>query len=701
MAKGTVAVRFTGDTAGLKRALDQSQDKLKGWAGKVGGILKTGLFAAGATGAAALTKGFLDSLDNERAVDQVAASFGLGPEESAELGRVAGQVYADAYGESLGQVADAAADVQRNIADLTGENVEGLTKNALNFAEAFDTDVTSAVASAGFLIKNGLVKDGQEAFDLLTAAFQKLPPAVRDELVDATQEYSTFFADLGIAGSDAFALMTEAAQKGGKFGVDKVGDALKELTIRSTDMSVTSTKAYETAGLSAERMSARFLQGGDEARGALDDLVDGLLSIKDPVDRSNAAISLFGTPLEDLSVSEIPEFLAQLDHMGEGMGDVEGAVNRMGGTLRDNLATRIEAFKRKGLQGLAQFVGRFAIPAVEELVGGFSAFVGAFKAGDGDITSSGFPGFMERLAAIARETFDKIAAKVREWWPKIRYAFEQVRDTVQRVWPRIQRIITDVATTIGEVISGVVDVVLTLWDNFGNNILSFVQRVWPNIQQTISGAMQAIQGVIQTITALIHGDWGKAWDGIKMLLSGVWNAIQGIIKGALEGVRLAVGAALEVVGSMFKSAWNGILDFFGGLPGKFSRAASGLFDGIKNAFRSAVNWIIRAWNGLEFKIPGFDPPGPGPKFGGFTLGVPNIPLLHSGGIFQAPGGAREGLALLESGEGVVSRRDMRRPVSAQPVVVNINNPVLMGTSETQVKRWIVGAINQARSQGIR
>ena len=60
-----------------------------------------------------------------------------------------------------------------------------------------------------------------------------------------------------------------------------------------------------------------------------------------------------------------------------------------------------------------------------------------------------------------------------------------------------------------------------------------------------------------------------------------------------------------------------------------------MWDGIKEAFRSAINWIINGWNSLEFKIPGFDPPGPGPKFGGLTIGMPDVNPLAAGGTALA------------------------------------------------------------------
>lgn len=75
-----------------------------------------------------------------------------------------------------------------------------------------------------------------------------------------------------------------------------------------------------------------------------------------------------------------------------------------------------------------------------------------------------------------------------------------------------------------------------------------------------------------------------------------------------------------------------------GLPGRIASAASGMFDGLKDAFRSAINWIIRGWNRLGFSLPKIDLPGL-PGFGGQTFKVPQItPLAHGGIVKARPGG---------------------------------------------------------------
>lgn len=121
----------------------------------------------------------------------------------------------------------------------------------------------------------------------------------------------------------------------------------------------------------------------------------------------------------------------------------------------------------------------------------------------------------------------------------------------------------------------------------------------------------------------------------------------------IEAWRRVGGAVSRVVGGAARRLRD-LVSFVGRMPGAISKGASGMFNGIKVAFRDAINWIIRAWNGLQFKIPGFDPPGPGPKFGGFTLGAPDIPQLAHGGLVSGRGSwiSGESGAELNTSDGV-------------------------------------------------
>jgi len=457
LAKLALAFDILGHDRGASKALedvgessDKAGRKLSDFAGGAKIAFAT-VVAAGAAAAVALTKGFVDALDIGVEGDKLAAQLGLSPEQSAAFGKAAGDLYADAYGDSLGQVNAALGAVQSTLGDALGPGEDALSRTAakaLDLATAFDLDVVDAVNRAGVLLTSGLAGDADEAFDLIVASMQKMPAGLRDELGEATTEYSRFFAGLGITGVEMFDLFAQADDQ---FALDKTGDAIKELSIRATDMSAASVDAYHAAGLSADRMAAKILAGGDEARDGVDEIIDGLLSIKDPVKQANAAIGLFGTPLEDLGTTEIPEFLRQMQTMGDGMGDVEGAAVRMGDTLNDNAGTKIESFKRTVLQGLTDFVGISVIPRIEGLA---DAFGEGGLAGAVQYVGEQFPILQGPLDALSG-WWDRNGDNIQIWFGDVGAL---LRDDVAPVLADVGRVIwDDVLPALGDLASWIVD----------------------------------------------------------------------------------------------------------------------------------------------------------------------------------------------------------------------------------------------------
>jgi hypothetical protein len=117
---------------------------------------------------------------------------------------------------------------------------------------------------------------------------------------------------------------------------------------------------------------------------------------------------------------------------------------------------------------------------------------------------------------------------------------------------------------------------------------------------------------------------------------------------ALGNFGAIVWAGLVMTGDwLLKNIADPILNFFVGLPGKIASAASNMWHGISDAFKEAINTVIGWWDQLHFKIPGFHL---GPiHFGGFDLGLPQIPRFHDGGVVQGAPGVEQ-LAFLMPGE---------------------------------------------------
>jgi hypothetical protein len=70
------------------------------------------------------------------------------------------------------------------------------------------------------------------------------------------------------------------------------------------------------------------------------------------------------------------------------------------------------------------------------------------------------------------------------------------------------------------------------------------------------------------------------------------------------------------------------------MPAKLAAVASGLWDWVGNTFRTALDEVISLWNDLHFSVPSVKVFGH--RFGGETIGVPQIPMLANGGIVNSP-----------------------------------------------------------------
>jgi hypothetical protein len=169
----------------------------------------------------------------------------------------------------------------------------------------------------------------------------------------------------------------------------------------------------------------------------------------------------------------------------------------------------------------------------------------------------------------------------------------------------------------------------------------------------------SMAGAQQRASAKFENASAKLGNVLLPILANVMGFIADVAIPAIENFGSTVGTIFHNVTTTVsdvirnvRQTLNNIVTFIGDLPGRIGRAASGMWDGIWSAFKGAVNSIIRAWNSLSFTVPRVDV---GPiHFGGFQLGTPNIPYLHSGGIVPGVPGT-DVLTMLQAGERVIPR----------------------------------------------
>lgn len=658
-----------------KAGEDAGKKSGEGFGKSFGSALKIGVVAAVALIGTAVS----EAMDIEAGTDKLAASLGLTAKESERIGGVAGHLYANAYGGSLEEVNTAVGAVVSSISGMrnaSGKDVEALTAHVLDMASAFEIDTTRAAQVAGQLITTGLAKDGTQAVDLLTAALQRVPVAVRDDIVDAADEYSPFFQAIGIDGPKAFSLLVAGAQKG-MYGIDKTGDAIKELTVRATDGSKATVSAFESIGLNATKMRTDLLAGGKQGAAAFDELIKALQNSGSEATESSAALALFGTPLEDLGATEIPKFVDSLTGAAGGLGKVDGAADRMGKTLNDNAKTNLTSFGRSVQQAFVNFIGGNLLPAVTAVAKVLANVFGPAVRALGEVMAhtlipalKAAGGFFKEHQAIfgpLAAAFGAMAAALLIYKGAI-----GVVSIATKAWTALQTALNVVlnANPIGLIILaivGLVAAVIYLWNNV-EGFRTFVLVAWEAIKTAFTATINAIVTAFQAfINAMVVAFQAfvqffvDGWNIASSVFHTVIDFIVSVAKTAWNAVTSAFGTAVQWV----KDRWNGLLDIFRSVGTFFANVGTGIADGIKNGVKSAVNFVIGMVNGLingiNFLIRGINAVNP---FSDIPS-IPHVPKLAKGGTLTSGGQVMVGergkeIVSLPEGASVTNNRDTEK-----------------------------------------
>lgn len=311
---------------------------------------------AGVTAVGTATAGVLVNLGNgyNKAVNQIGSATGATGKELKQLGQIAQNVYSHNFGDSLEDVADGISVVRQNT-QLMGEELQAATEAGFALRDTFGYELSESARTASALMKNFGI-DANKAYNIIATGAQKGADQNGD-LLDTLNEYSTQYAALGLS-ADQFVNGLIAGAEAGVFSIDKVGDAVKEFNIRAKDGSKSTTSAFATLGLKASTTMQAFAKGGDTAQKTFFQVIEALEAMKDPVEKNQTAVALFGTQYEDLEKTVLP-VLASMEDASKDAYDALGEINEI-------------KYKDLGsaLQGLERTIEGALIPAASEIASG-------------------------------------------------------------------------------------------------------------------------------------------------------------------------------------------------------------------------------------------------------------------------------------------------------------------------------------------
>jgi hypothetical protein len=338
---GKQAGKKIGD--GLNSGLSDAMSQLGGTAGNlVGGLVdsiqsggKAGMLGAGLVVGGVLMAGISRAVEQNKVGAMVAAQTGQTGDAAGRMGDIAGRLFANSFGESVADAGRAVTAVfQEGLIDPGASDaaISELTGKILTVASTVEEESARVARSARTMVVNGVARNVSEALDIIQQGTEKGINTAGD-LLDTIDEYSIQFSRAGLSGQEAMGLISQALQ-GGARDADIAADAIKEFNIRAQDGSETTARGFETIGLNAEEMAAKMASGGKNAHDALRLTLNALQQMPPGVERSTAAVDLFGTKAEDMGDAL---FDMDLDTAVDEFGNVAGAVDDASKTLGDSI----------------------------------------------------------------------------------------------------------------------------------------------------------------------------------------------------------------------------------------------------------------------------------------------------------------------------------------------------------------------------
>ncbi|MEW2177139.1 phage tail tape measure protein [Streptomyces sp. NPDC005406] len=586
-----------------------ARDRASGVVERMGERMNSASAAIGTGIGAALGVGVATSLNMDGANAKLANQLNLNAAEAARIGKVTGEVFATGFVPSVDEAALAVRGIGTNmvdVADTSSGELAKLTTQAQVLSDTFEFDLAQSTQAAGSLLKSGLAANGTEAFDLITAAAQKLPQEMASEIPLLVTEYASFFKELGVTGPQMMGALTEAA-KNPLFELDKLGDAVKEFNLRVADTKAV-TDPLKELGLNVADIQAKVNAG--KGTQAFDQIVVALSKVKKQTDQTRLAAALMGGPGEDAKTS-----LLALGKAGGfasmGMDDAAGSTQKMVDRVANSSTGTLNRFKNTALTKLADVAAGFVDfgmanqGAVVPLLTTLGTLAGIIMAVS--VAQKVYATYTA-IATVATNVMNSATLRAVAGWARmmavgvmamLRIAATSTVSAATTAAAWVGSALVGIGTWIAAVIRAAVTAA-------GQFLLMAARAVaWAAVMAAqwliaMGPIGWAIAAVIALVVAIVMN-----WDRIKAVTAAVWGWVWAKIK-AVGGAILGFILKWNIV-SVFLRHWSriksgvtslvgGLVSFVSGLPGKIVRGIGSLHALL---FNKGMDVVRGLWNGIR------------------------------------------------------------------------------------------------------
>lgn len=604
--------------------------------------------------------------DYEQANARIAAAFGVSGEEAERFSGIGKRIYEGGWGESLDEVNDALIQCKSTLRDVSDEDLQTVTTNALMLSDTFGADVNESIRGTNALME-GFGLSATEASDLLTAGMQR-GLNYTDELGDNLSEYSVRWGEAGMSASEYFSLL-EAGTSNGAYNLDKVGDYLNEFLTALSDGRMEESIGSFSEG--TQEVFENFKNGSATAEDMLQAVLGDLTQMPNEYDKAALASTLWSSLGEDNAMGMIESLAGVQDSFGdvagaaqqaqeaasdcfavksqEAMRELQGSIEPLGEPLL-NIATNVAGVVKSFSEWFAGIgeggqTAVLAIATIAAAIGPVLSTVGtvvdtvpkigaAFqvvgKLGTGALGLIAAHPVIAAIAAI-------IAAVVLLWnnceefrdavtavWDAVCAAFQvavgvaggvaesigaffsELGATLAGVWDGICNVVQVAVMLLAEILNLAIETLLIPWNFVWENFGGVLTAAWDLICGAVGTYIQYVGDVISAALEVIQGVWDTVWGAVSFTASSVWDAITSAIGAAIDAISSTISAVLSAIQAVWDSVWGAVSttasNVWNGISSTISGIVNGIRDTISSVFNAARDTVAGIWNSIKSAI---------------------------------------------------------------------------------------------------
>lgn len=604
--------------------------------------------------------------DYEQANARIAAAFGVSGEEAERFSGIGKRIYEGGWGQSLDEVNDALIQCKSTLRDVSDEDLQTVTTNALMLSDTFGADVNESIRGTNALME-GFGLSATEASDLLTAGMQR-GLNYTDELGDNLSEYSVRWGEAGMSASEYFSLL-EAGTSNGAYNLDKVGDYLNEFLTALSDGRMEESIGSFSEG--TQEVFENFKNGSATAEDMLQAVLGDLTQMPNEYDKAALASTLWSSLGEDNAMGMIESLAGVQDSFGdvagaaqqaqeaasdsfavksqEAMRELQGSIEPLGEPLL-NIATNVAGVVKSFSEWFAGIgeggqTAVLAIATIAAAIGPVLSTVGtvvdtvpkigaAFSAvGKVGTAALGLIAAHPVIAAIAAI----IAAVVLLWnnceefrdavtavWDAVCAAFQvavgvaggvaesigaffsELGATLAGVWDGICNVVQVAVMLLAEILNLAIETLLIPWNFVWENFGGVLTAAWDLICGAVGTYIQYVSDVISAALEVIQGVWDTVWGAVSSTASSVWDAITSAIGAAIDAISSTISAVLSAIQAVWDSVWGAVSttasNVWNGISSTISSIVNGIRDTISSVFNAAKDTVSSVWNSIKSAI---------------------------------------------------------------------------------------------------